>query len=91
MSDLKREKSTGWSGNHFELWGLPGWAVSILNGLLWVVIIVVVVLVVFLLLLKCFSKFSDQVFVINKKGEVVEEPREEAVELAALPWRKPRA
>lgn len=34
VKDLKRERSTGWSDNPFELWGLPRWAASILNGLL---------------------------------------------------------
>lgn len=89
VKELEVEKAMEWFNNLFKNWGLKGWVASILNGLIWILIIVLTVLITFACILKCFEKFSEKVFIINKEGGVVEasEGNIEGAVLSALPWR----
>lgn len=55
VQEFKKEKPAEWSDNPFKNWGLPRWAASILNRLMWVIIISLIALLAFFAVLKSFQ------------------------------------
>lgn len=87
VQDLKREQQTEWSDNPFKNWGQLGWAGTILNGFMWVIIITLVSLITLVVVMRVFQKFLKHTFIVNKEGGVVKGSEKMSMELAALPWR----
>ncbi|XP_053787455.1 uncharacterized protein LOC128781684 [Vidua chalybeata] len=80
VKDLKTETGAVDAVNKiFSQWGVPGWAIPIVKGLVWVLIIIFLISVALTIFKKLLSRTTGNVFLINQKGGVVGG-------VPALPW-----
>ncbi|XP_053832825.1 uncharacterized protein LOC128806950 [Vidua macroura] len=80
VKDLKTETGAVDAVNKiFSQWGVPGWAIPIVKGLVWVLIIIFLISVALTIFKKLLTRTMGNVFLINQKGGVVGG-------VPALPW-----
>ncbi|XP_053798685.1 uncharacterized protein LOC128788017 [Vidua chalybeata] len=80
VKDLKTEtRAVDAVNKTFSQWGVPGWAVPIIKGLIWVLIIIFLISVALTIFKKMLTRNLGNVFLINQKGGVVGG-------VPALPW-----